>query len=505
MKGFPKMLIILDGYGLGKIYPGNAVFLAETPNLKKLYRNFPWGFLKCSGEAVGLPEGQMGNSEVGHLTIGAGRVIYQELVRISKAIEDGTLEKNENLLRFFKKVKENNGRIHILGLLSHGGVHSTQSHLYGLIEIASKNNLRGFVHAILDGRDTPPMSGVGNVKELIDFLKKYNNFELASIVGRYYAMDRDKRWERTKLAYDLYVKGEGKKTDKPLEAIEESYKENIGDEFVKPISVLTKEDKLIKDGDGLLFFNFRADRMRQIVRSFFEENFDGFERNLYPKVEIVTMTQYHEDFPLPVLFPPEEIKDLLGEVLEKNNIGNLRIAETEKYAHVTFFMNGGSDTKFKGEERILVPSPKVATYDLKPEMSAYEVTEEVLKNLEKFPVIVLNFANCDMVGHTGFLNAAIKAVETVDNCLGKILRKLEEFDGEAIITADHGNAEEMIAEDGSPHTAHTITPVPYIIFSSRFKNSKAKDGSLKDIAPTLLYFLDIIKPNRMTGEVLISF
>ncbi len=504
MKGFPKMLIILDGYGLGKIYPGNAVFLAETPILKKLYRNYPWGFLKCSGEAVGLPEGQMGNSEVGHLTIGAGRVIYQELVRISKAIEDGSLERNENLLKFFNKVKENKGRIHFFGLLSHGGVHSTQNHLYGLIEIAKKNNMRGFIHSILDGRDTPPMSGIENVKELLQFLKNYEGFELASITGRYYAMDRDKRWERTKLAYDLYVKGEGKITDKPLEAIQESYNENIGDEFVKPISLLTKEDKLIRDGDGLLFFNFRADRMRQIVRAFFEENFEGFERNLYPKVEIITMTQYHEDFPLPVLFPPEEIKDLFGEILEKNNIENLRIAETEKYAHVTFFMNGGSDTKFKGEERILVPSPKVATYDLKPEMSAYEVTEEVLKNLEKFPVIVLNFANCDMVGHTGFLKAAIKAVETVDNCLGKILKKLEELDGEAIITADHGNAEEMIAEDGSPHTAHTTTPVPYILFSSRFKDSKAKDGSLKDLAPTLLYLLNIKKSERMTGEILIS-
>lgn len=504
MKGFPKMLIILDGYGLGKIYPGNAVFLAETPNLKKLYRNYPWGFLKCSGEAVGLPEGQMGNSEVGHLTIGAGRVIYQELVRITKAIEEGTLEKNENLLKFFNKVKENKGRIHFFGLLSHGGVHSTQSHLYGLIEIAKKNNMKGFIHSILDGRDTPPRSGIENVKELIQFLENYEGFELASITGRYYAMDRDKRWERTKLAYDLYVKGEGKITDKPLEAIQESYNENIGDEFVKPISLLTKEDKLIKDGDGLLFFNFRADRMRQIVRAFFEENFEGFERNPHPKVEIITMTQYHEDFPLPVLFPPEEIKDLFGEILEKNNIENLRIAETEKYAHVTFFMNGGSDTKFKGEERILVPSPKVATYDLKPEMSAYEMTEEVLRNLEKFPVIVLNFANCDMVGHTGFLKAAIKAVETVDNCLGKILKKLEELDGEAIITADHGNAEEMIAEDGSPHTAHTTTPVPYILFSLRFKDLKAKNGSLKDLSPTLLYLLNIKKPERMTGEILIS-
>lgn len=502
MKGFPKMLIILDGYGLGRIYPGNAVFLSETPNLKKLYRNYPWNFLKCSGEAVGLPEGQMGNSEVGHLTIGAGRVIYQELVRISKAIEDGTLERNENLLKFFKKIKENNGRVHFFGLLSHGGVHSTQKHLYGLIEIASKNGISGFVHAILDGRDTPPMSGVSNVRELLDFLKNYKNFKLASITGRYYAMDRDKRWDRTKKAYDLYVRGEGKETLEPEKAVEDSYRENIGDEFVLPISVLTEGDKLIRDGDGLLFFNFRADRMRQIVRAFFEENFEGFERNPFPKVEILTMTQYHEDFPLPVLFPPEEIKDLLGEVLERNNLENLRIAETEKYAHVTFFMNGGSDTKFKGEERILVPSPKVATYDLKPEMSAFEVTEEVIKNMEKFPVIILNFANCDMVGHTGILPAAIKAVETVDTCLGRILKKLEDLGGEAIITADHGNAEEMIAEDGSPHTAHTITPVPYILVSERYKNSKAKEGSLKDLAPTLLYLLEIKKPERMTGEVL---
>lgn len=503
MKKDLKMLIILDGYGLGKIYPGNAVFLAETPNLKKLYKNFPWNFLKCSGEAVGLPEGQMGNSEVGHLTIGAGRVIYQELVRISKAIEDGTLEKNENLLKFFKKVKENNGRVHFFGLLSHGGVHSTQSHLYGLIKIASENGMNGFVHAILDGRDTPPMSGVSNVRELVEFLKNYKNFKLASIIGRYYAMDRDKRWERTKKAYDLYVKAEGKETDKPDKAVEESYEENIGDEFVLPISVLTEEDKRIRDGDGLLFFNFRADRMRQIVRAFFEENFEGFERNPFPKVEILTMTQYHQDFPLPVLFPPEQIKNLLGEVFEKNGIENLRIAETEKYAHVTFFMNGGADKKFKGEERILIPSPKVPTYDLKPEMSAYEVTEEVLKNMENFPVIILNFANCDMVGHTGILPAAIKAVEAVDDCLGKILKKLEDMEGEALVTADHGNAEEMIAEDGSPHTAHTITPVPYILFSKRYKNLKAKEGSLKDLAPTLLFLLGIKKPEEMTGEILI--
>lgn len=498
-----KMLIILDGYGLGKIYPGNAVFLAETPNLKKLYRNYPWNFLKCSGEAVGLPEGQMGNSEVGHLTIGAGRVIYQELVRISKAIEDGSLMKNENLINFFKKIKEKNGRVHFFGLLSHGGVHSTQKHLYGLIEIASKYGIIGFVHTIMDGRDTPPTSGVENIKELMEFLKGYENFKLATIAGRYYSMDRDKRWDRTKKAYDLYVKAEGKKVKDPIEAVEESYAQNIGDEFILPIYIEDGEDKKIKDGDGLIFFNFRADRMRQIVRSFFDEKFEGFERNPFPKVDIITMTQYHEEFPLPIIFSPEEISDLLGEVLEKNNIENLRIAETEKYAHVTFFMNGGSDKKFKGEERILIPSPKVSTYDLKPEMSAYEVTDEVLKNIEKFPVIILNFANCDMVGHTGILHSAITAVETVDTCLGKILKKLEELEGEAIITADHGNAEEMIAEDGGPHTAHTITPVPYILFSKRFKTSKVKTGSLKDIAPTLLYLLSIKKPEKMTGELLI--
>lgn len=499
-----KMLIILDGYGLGRIYPGNAVFLAETPNLKKLYRNYPWNFLKCSGEAVGLPEGQMGNSEVGHLTIGAGRVIYQELVKISKAIEDGSLGKNENLLNFLKKIKERNGRVHFFGLLSHGGVHSTQNHLYGLIEIASKYGVVGFIHAIMDGRDTPPTSGVENIKELIEFLRRYEDFKLASITGRYYAMDRDKRWERTKKAYDLYVKADGKIVKDPVQAVMDSYAQNIGDEFILPIYVENGEDKRVKDGDGLLFFNFRADRMRQIVRSFFDEKFDGFERNPFPKVDTITMTQYNEEFPLPVIFLPEEISDLLGEVLEKNNIENLRIAETEKYAHVTFFMNGGSDKKFKGEERILVPSPKVATYDLKPEMSAYEVTDEVLKNIEKFPVIILNFANCDMVGHSGILTAAISAVETVDTCLGKILKKLEELEGEAIITADHGNAEEMIAEDGSPHTAHTTTPVPYIIFSERFRALKAKEGSLKDLAPTLLYLLGIKKPKKMTGELLIA-
>ncbi len=498
----PKMLIILDGYGLGKPYPGNAVFLAKAKNLKKLYRSYPWNFLICSGEAVGLPEGQMGNSEVGHLTIGAGRVIYQELVKISKTIKEDKLKENKNLINFFKKIKDDGGRVHFIGLLSYGGVHSTQEHLYGLIREAEKSGLSGFIHAILDGRDTPPMSGISNVRELLDFLKDHKNFKLASIVGRYYAMDRDKRWERTKRAYDLYVKGEGKITFDPPSAIEESYRENVGDEFVLPISINIGEEKLIKDGDGLLFFNFRADRMRQIVRSFFEDSFDGFERKPYPKVSILTLTQYHQDFPLPVMFPPEEIKNLLGEVLEKNNLQNLRIAETEKYAHVTFFMNGGSDTKFKGEERILVPSPKVSTYDLKPEMSAYEVTEEVLKNMDKFPVIILNFANCDMVGHTGILPAAIKAVETVDICLGKILNKLEEFGGEAIITADHGNAEEMVAEDGSPHTAHTITPVPYILFSKRFKNAKAKKGSLKDLAPTILHLLNIQKPKEMTGEVL---
>jgi len=489
----PLVLVVIDGFGCRKEREYNAIAQAETPRFDRLYRECSWTTLDASGLAVGLPAGQMGNSEVGHLNIGAGRVVDQDIVRISKAID------GKNVDLSFAKGKN----IHFCGLLSDGGVHSLQSHLLGLIDIAKRDGAKNvFVHAILDGRDTPPKSALKYLRELPI---------VNTIIGRYYTMDRDKRWERVQRGYDLMTLGVGVETKDPLATVERFYEQGITDEFMEPISVLTPEGAhlgRVEDGDVLLFFNFRADRMRQIVTAFKDDAFDGFKRAVHPKADIVTMNRYREDWTLPVVFPPQEVKNHLGEVLAKAGLTQLRIAETEKYAHVTFFFNGGSDTSFPGEERILVPSPKVATYDLKPEMSVFELTDKVVSAIEskKFDVIIMNIANPDMVGHTGVMTAATTAVYDTDVAIGKILDAVEKVDGVALITADHGNAELMFDEKtGQPHTAHTTNPVPLILVDPKKRFGELKGpGALENVAPTILAILGIEKPAEMTAASLIG-
>ena len=505
----PLALIILDGYGLNDEKEGNAVYAARTPVLDKLMAEYPMNTLRASGEAVGLPEGQMGNSEVGHLNLGAGRIVYQDYTRINKAIEDKSIFDNEVLKEGYQSAKDNDTALHFIGLLSPGGVHSHTDHLYGLMEMAREYGLeKVYIHAILDGRDTLPKSGAGYMQDMLAKIEEIGVGKVATVSGRYYAMDRDHRWERTKKAYDAMIAGEGIEAADPYQAIEDSYAEGVNDEFVVPVVI--KEDgkpvATISSGDTVVFYNFRADRARQLTRALALEEFEGFERpaehpeNLY----YICLTEYDEEFSLPVAFPPMEIKNGLGEVLSKNNLRQLRIAETEKYAHVTFFFNGGVEVSYPGEDRLLIPSPKVATYDLKPEMSAYEVTDTLLEKLEEdiYDVIILNFANCDMVGHTGFIDAAIKAVETVDECVGKIVPAILEKGGQILLTADHGNAEKMVDDKGEPFTAHTTSLVP-LIYIGGPEGVKVKHGKLADIAPTMLYLLGIEKPEEMTGEILL--
>jgi len=486
------ILIVLDGFGCRKEREHNAIAQAETPRFDRLYREAPWTTLDASGLAVGLPAGQMGNSEVGHLNIGAGRVVDQDIVRISKAIERGEVDLS------FAKGKN----IHFCGLLSDGGVHSLQSHLLGLIYAAKRDGAKNvFVHAILDGRDTPPKSALKYLKELPI---------VNTIIGRYYTMDRDKRWERVQRGYDLMTLGIGTETKDPLATVERFYEQNITDEFMEPISVLTKDGAhlgRIEGGDVLLFFNFRADRMRQIVTAFKDDSFDGFKRAVHPKAEIHTINRYREDWTVPVVFPPQQVKNHLGEVLSKAGLKQLRIAETEKYAHVTFFFNGGSDTESPGEERILVPSPKVATYDLKPEMSVVELTDKVVAAIEskKFDVIIMNIANPDMVGHTGVMDATLTAVHDTDVAVDRILSAAEKVNGVALITADHGNAELMFDEKThQPHTAHTTNPVPLILVDPQKRFDGLRDGgALENVAPTILEILGIPQPAEMTATSLL--
>jgi 2,3-bisphosphoglycerate-independent phosphoglycerate mutase len=492
------ILIVLDGFGCRKERQWNAIAQASTPRFDRLFRQSSWTTLEASGEAVGLPAGQMGNSEVGHLNIGAGRVVDQDIVRISKAIERGELRKNPVLIDAVKKSRA----IHFVGLLSDGGVHSLQSHLNGLIEAAEANGAKEiYVHAILDGRDTPPKSAE---RFLAD--QKY----LATIIGRYYTMDRDKRWDRVQRGYDLMTLGVGTETKRPLETLRRFYEQNVTDEFMEPMSVVSPDGShhgRIEDGDAVIFFNFRADRMRQIVTAFKDEKFDAFHREFWPKTTIITMNQYHEDFNLPVLFPPVEVKNHLGEVLSHAGLKQLRIAETEKYAHVTFFFNGGSDTQSPGEDRVLIPSPKVATYDLKPEMSLPELTERVVQEIgrRKYDVIIMNIANPDMVGHTGVMEAAVKAVEATDRGIDAILSAVEKIDGIALITADHGNCELMYDEKTKqPHTAHTTNPVPLILVDPKKRfGSLRRGGALENVAPTALAILAIDQPKEMTAESLL--
>jgi len=501
------ILIVLDGFGCRKEKEWNAIAMADKPRFDALFRESAWTTLEASGVAVGLPAGQMGNSEVGHLNIGAGRVVDQDILRISKAIDRKELDQNDV---FVSAVKDRN--VHLAGLLSDGGVHSLQSHLHGMIDAALRAGAKNvYVHAILDGRDTPPRSAEKYLHRLLDHLDGKPDTHLATIIGRYYTMDRDKRWERVQRGYDLMTLGVGVESQDPLGTLERFYEQNITDEFMEPISVLTKDGNhlgRVEDGDSLIWTNFRADRMRQIVTAFKDETFDGFKRAVHPKAQLATMNRYREDWTLPVIFPPAEVKNNLGEVLARAELRQLRIAETEKYAHVTFFFNGGSDTQFPGEERILVPSPKVATYDLKPEMSLFEMTGKVVEAVasKKFDVIIMNIANPDMVGHTGVMDAAVTAVHDTDVAVGRILDAVENVHGVALITADHGNCELMFdPKTNQPHTAHTTNPVPLILVDPEKRFGKLRDGgALENVAPTILEILGIDQPKEMTAKSLLE-
>ena len=501
------ILIVLDGFGCRKDSQWNAIAAADTPRFDELFRDCPWTTVDASGLAVGLPEGQMGNSEVGHLNMGAGRVVDQDIVRISKALRNREVDAKE----VFASAVNMSRAIHLAGLLSDGGVHSLQEHLHGLIEAAVRVGAKDvYVHAILDGRDTPPKSAEKYLRELIEFINDKPQAHLASVIGRYYTMDRDKRWERVQRGYDLMTMGIGTETKDPIETLRRFYAQNITDEFMEPISVLNKagaHEGRIEDGDALLFFNFRADRMRQIVTSFIDDKFEGFRRATCPKVEVLTMNRYNEEFDVPVVFPPQQIKNHLGEVLSAAGLKQLRIAETEKYAHVTFFFNGGSDSVSPGEDRILVPSPKVATYDLKPEMSVPELSDRVVEEIraKKYDVIILNIANPDMVGHTGVMDAAVAAVGATDKAVARILDAVAEIHGVALITADHGNCELMFDQaTNQPHTAHTTNPVPLILVDRENRFGKLRDrGALQNVAPTILGILGINQPSEMTAEPLL--
>ena len=499
-------MIIMDGYGLAPPSPGNAVYNAATPVLDELYKTCPNTYLSASGEDVGLPDGQMGNSEVGHTNIGAGRVVYQDLPRISRDIESGEFFRNEVLLSAVKTCRASGGALHFLGLVSPGGVHSHTEHLYGLLELAKRNNQSEvYIHCFMDGRDVAPDSGKGFIVDCLDKCSEIGVGKIATVMGRFYAMDRDNRWERVQQAYNAMVEGEGVFDPDPVHAMQLSYDEKVYDEFVKPV-VCDKNGK-IKAGDSIVFFNFRPDRAREITRAFVEPDFNGFERKHgYFPVNYVCMTQYDEKIKgVSIVYPPDFPEQTFGETISELSLNQLRIAETEKYAHVTFFFNGGVEQVFPGEERILIPSPKeFPTYDLIPEMSAYKVADTACKEIlsGKHDVVIINFANCDMVGHTGDYDAAFRAVETVDECVGRVEEAVKSVGGLLVVTADHGNAEIMIAEDGvSRHTAHSTNPVPFIIFGA---DVTLKPGRLADITPTLLDLMELEKPDLMTGVSLIT-
>ncbi|MBP5426889.1 MAG: 2,3-bisphosphoglycerate-independent phosphoglycerate mutase [Clostridiales bacterium] len=508
----PKMtaLIILDGYGINPKKEGNAVVNANKTNLDKIFTENPTTTIKTSGLDVGLPKGQMGNSEVGHTNIGAGRIVYQELTRITKSIEDGDFFDKEEFKKAIDNCKKNNSKLHIYGLLSDGGVHSHITHLYGLLELAKKEGLdKVYVHCFLDGRDTPPASGKGYVEALENKMQELGVGRIATVSGRFYAMDRDNRWERVVLAYDAMVLGKGYQVESAIAAVEESYKREEYDEFVKPTVVMEDGHPVakIENNDSIIFYNYRPDRAREITRAFVDEGFSGFDRaNGYFKVCYVCMTQYDNTMPnVEVAFKPQVLKNTFGEYISDLGYRQLRIAETEKYAHVTFFFNGGVEKEYKGEDRVLVPSPKVATYDLKPEMSAYEVADKAVDRIKsgKYDVMILNFANPDMVGHTGVFDAAVKAIEAVDVCVKKVVDAIIAEGGVALITADHGNAEQMIDYDtGKPFTSHTTYDVPLALVG--MKNVRLTDGRLSDIAPTMLQIMEIDVPQEMTGKSLLA-
>ena len=507
----PTVLLILDGYGLNDKVEGNAIAMAKTPVMDRLMKEYPFVKGNASGMAVGLPEGQMGNSEVGHLNMGAGRIVYQELTRITKAIEDGDFFTNEAFVKAIANCKENGSDLHLLGLLSDGGVHSHIEHLYGLLELAKREGVTNvYVHAFLDGRDTAPASGKGFLEQLQAKMDEIGVGKIATISGRYYAMDRDNRWERVEKAYNAIVLGEGKKVTNAMEAITASYAEEVFDEFVIPTVVEENGTAVatVKENDSVIFFNFRPDRARELTRAFCDDAFTGFERKQgYFKTNYVTFTEYDPTIPNHVVaFHKVEIKNTFGEFLAKNGKTQLRLAETEKYAHVTFFFNGGVEEPNEGEERQLVKSPAVATYDLQPEMSALAVDDHLVDAIkgQKYDVIICNFANPDMVGHTGVQDAAIKAIETVDECIGKAVEALLEVDGQMFICADHGNAEQLIDEvTGAPFTAHTTNPVPFILVNADKAYTLRENGCLADIAPTLIELMGMEQPEDMTGKSLL--
>ena len=501
---FKFILIILDGFGLRDEKEGNAIAHANTPTLDQMFNECPVSSIETSGKNVGLPDGIMGNSEVGHMNLGAGRIVKQNLVRINDAIESDLLRNNSNLKKNFQHVNKNNSTLHILGLLSDGGVHSHLDHYKYILQTARYSNVEKIsLHVITDGRDTSPTSGINYVRNLGSYIQEDKGFRIASICGRYYAMDRDSRWERIEKSYRMYIHGEGEKHLDSNTAIQTAYDNKITDEFILP--TIIGETALIQDGDAVLMMNFRADRMRQIVTAINDPTFSQFKTEPL-KILFTCMTKYQANFPYPVLFESETIKNIFPEILANNNYRQLRIAETEKYAHVTYFFNGGNEKKFQGESRCLIPSPKVATYDLKPEMSAPEVTEEVLSAISgnEYEAIIINFANPDMVGHTGNMAAAIKAIETIDSCLGKIRSRVKEHCGVIFLTADHGNLEMMInSETGQIHTAHTTLPVPLIMDDFIGNHYLERTGKLADIAPTILDYLNISKPDEMTGQSLL--
>jgi 2,3-bisphosphoglycerate-independent phosphoglycerate mutase len=508
----PVVLLILDGYGYSEKTKYNAIYAANTPVYDNLWKTCPNTLIDTSGMAVGLPEGQMGNSEVGHTTIGAGRVVYQNFTRINKSISDGDFFTNPEYVKAIDSAIANDKSVHILGLLSEGGVHAHQDHLYAMIKMAVQRGAKNvFLHAFLDGRDTPPRSAESSLQQAENLFKELGTGRVASIVGRYFSLDRDNRWDRVKAAYDVMVTGDAEfDALTAVEGLKAAYERGENDEFVKATVICGEDEEVatINDGDSVIFMNFRPDRAREITRALIDEGFDGFDRGeTHPKIaHFVQTTEYASNIQAPIAYPPESLANSLGEYLSSLGKTQLRIAETEKYAHVTFFFNGGNEVVYPGEDRILVPSPQVATYDLKPEMSAPEVTDKLVAAIEsgKYDAIICNYANCDMVGHSGLMDAAIKAVEAVDDSLEKVLAAVKKVGGDALVTADHGNVEEMFDEEtGQPHTQHSTLPVPFIFVSDR-KATMANGGSLADVAPTMLALLDLPQPKEMTGRNLVT-
>lgn len=506
----PIVLVILDGFGHSEEVDGNAIAAAHKPTWDKMWKEYPHTYIKGSGAEVGLPADQMGNSEVGHLNLGAGRVVYQEYTRVSRSIKTGSFFTNDTLIESVELAKENNKAVHILGLLSPGGVHSHETHIHAMCQLAVERGVKNvYLHAFLDGRDTAPKSALASIEAMQEKFDEFGGGSIASVIGRYYAMDRDHRWPRIQSAYDLITDGKAEfQAESGLAAVQNAYERDETDEFVKATSIVPHGGKAVtvEDGDVVIFMNYRSDRARQITRPFIEEDFDAFERKRAPKLGCFTsLTEYHSEYDIPVAYPAERLTNVLGDYIAQLGMHQLRIAETEKYAHVTFFFNGGREEPFEFEDRILVPSPNVATYDQQPEMNAIKLTDHMVESIEsgKYDVIICNYANPDMVGHSGNFNAAVKAIETIDDCIARLLVSIKKAGGEMLITADHGNAEMMFnKETGQPHTAHTTNPVPFVYVGREAKMEST--GALSDVAPTMLYLMGIVKPTEMTGRSLIG-